>query len=307
MITDILKVFKLYKSIVLKGEKKGELNTTKKRVKFFCRSFITFPYSLKIGKFILGHQYLKKEIFNYPILISKIHRPYLKKSSFYSEKTNSIIYTYNTLDSLFSTKILKSLYLNKEIILAEFIGKNEELFTIKLNLYPNFDKEGEIQLKIYDNVNICLATLTFSFIRSKNNLPIIFIGGIQGTNRAIDKNYTKNATKNLYGLFPKKILVETLYFMENCLNQKFTKISAGNLSHVYKAKRYILKREILSDYDDFLKSFGSNKLKDNTWSLPKNIIKKDLKDIPSKKRSAYVNKSNFLTNIQEKVNFNICN
>lgn len=305
MSKTIKETYKLYKKILIKGEKKGELNTLKKRIKFIFRTLILFPYSLQIGKFILNHKYLKNEVFKYPILISKIHRPYLKKLNSYSRKTSSIIYTYKNIDSLFSKNIQKSLYLNGDISIANFTGKNEKKFTIKLNIYPNFDKEGELQLKIYDDQNISLSTLTFSFIQSKNKLPILFIGGVQGTHKSIDKDYIKNATKNLYGIFPKKILIESLYYLENSLNQKFTKISVGNSSHVYKAQRYIRKRKILSDYDEFFESFGSIKLKNNTWLLPEKIVKKELEDIPSKKRSSYINKFNLLTNLSKSINLNI--
>ena len=301
----IKEVYELYKQIVLKGEKKGELNTSKKRIKFCCRTLITFPYSLKMGRFILNHEYLKKEVFSYPILISKIHRPYLKKTNSYLKKTNSIIYTYKIIDSLFSKKIQKSLYLDKEIVIANLVGKNEKIFTVRLNLYPDFDKEGELQLKVYDDKNISLSTLTFSFIESKDKSPILFIGGIQGSHKSIDKEYIKNATKDLYGIFPKKIIIESLYYMEKALNKTFIKISVGNATHVYKSQRYIRKRQILSNYDEFFESFGSVKLKNNTWRLPESIVKKDLKEIPSKKRSSYINKFNLLTNLSENINLNM--
>lgn len=305
MKKEIINVYYLYKKILLKGEKKGELNTLKKQIKFIFRLLITLPYSLKIGNFILKHEYLAAKVFAYPILISKIHRPYLKKSNSYLNKTNSIIYTYETIDNLFSKKIRKSLYLDEELIIAELISKNEKKYRIKLNIYPYFDKEGELQLKIEDDKNINLATLTFSFIETKNSFPILFIGGIQGSHKSINKDYIKNATKELYGLFPKKILIESLYCIEEALNKKFIKISVGNLSHVYKSQRYIRKRQILSNYDEFFESFGAVKLKNKTWLLPECIVKKDLKEIPSKKRNSYVNKLKLLSNLSDEIKSNI--
>lgn len=75
----MLDTLNLFRNIIKKGEKKGELNTIKKKIKFTFRTILTLKSSIKLGDFILKHNYLKKTVYTYPILISKIHRPYLKK------------------------------------------------------------------------------------------------------------------------------------------------------------------------------------------------------------------------------------
>lgn len=130
----MLQSLNLFKNIIKKGEKKGELNTAKKKIKFIFRTMLTLKPSIKLGEFILKHNYLKETIYIYPILISKIHRPYLKKSMKTPDKLNIIINTYKTIDKIFNEDILKELYLNGKTTLAKIVGKEEKSFFLSLEL-----------------------------------------------------------------------------------------------------------------------------------------------------------------------------
>ena len=291
----------LFNAILKKGEKKGQLNTRKKRIKFIFRSILLFKLMIRLGNFILNHKYLKEKVYSYPILLSKLHRPYLIKNMKKQEKLKAIIDTYQIIDKCFSNCFLKELYLNKQVVLAEFNGKNESTYYIVLGLYPEYDKEGEINLKFLDKDKNTLATITFSLFKSKSSKLILFIGGIQGAKRGIGKDYIRDVTKSLYGIFPKKILIEVLYMLEELLNIDFEKYSVGNKTHVYRAQRYIRKRTILSDYDSFLFSLGAEKIKNDIWKLPEKLIKKELDTIPSKKRSQHIKKIQLLSDIEKEL------
>lgn len=297
----MLQSLNLFKTIVKKGEKKGEINTTKKKIKFIFRTVLTLKSSLKLGDFILKHDYLKEKVYSYPILISKIHRPYLKRYMKTSDKLDIIINTYKTIDKIFDEYLLNELYTNGKATLARVIGKEGKDFIISLELYPFFDKEGEINLKLLDSNNVCLSTLTFSFLKTNSPKMVIFIGGIQGAPREIDKEYIKIATKELYGIFPKKLLIESLYTIENVLNLTIDKFSVSNKTHIYKAQRYIRKRTIHSDYDSFLESLDSTYLKNDTWKLPTKLNKKSIEEVPSKKRGQYLKKLSLIENIEKQM------
>ncbi|MGL6115399.1 MAG: VirK/YbjX family protein [Cetobacterium sp.] len=292
----------LFADILKKGENKGQLNTKKKKIKFFLRTILTLNYSLRLNRFILNHKYLKSKVYSYPVLISKIHRPYLKKNFKTSEKLNTIINTYKTIDNIFENDFLEKLYLNNKITLAEILGKDNTKFFISLELYPVFDKEGEINLKLLDENNVALSTITFSFIENKNCDSLnLFIGGIQGAPKDIDKEYIKKATKNLHGIFPKKLLIEVLYILEDHLKISIKKFSVSNESHIYKSQRYLRKRIIHSSYDEFLQSLDSKKLSSGIWELPEKLSKKSLEDIPSSKRSQHLKKMNILEQIEKSI------
>jgi len=161
-----------------------------------------------------------------------MHRPYLSSSFKMSEKLNAIKDSYEFIDIHFSEKMRKSLYTEGKIVLGEIYGNNSEVFHINLALYPHYDKEGEFNLILTNSDNVILSTLTFSLQR-KNDKFRVFIGGLQGALRDIDHSIIKAATKNLYGLFPKKVLMESLYFLEKSLDMKIDKICVGNNQHVY--------------------------------------------------------------------------
>ena len=128
-----------------------------------------------------------------------------------------------------------------------------------------------------------LSKLTFAVNNGK-----IIIGGLQGMQKNKSTEEIKKTTKNFYGIFPKRLLIEVLYL----LFPNYDKIAVGNKGHIYLSLRYKFKknRKINADYDEFWESLGSQKEDDIFWSLPKRIARKNIEDIPSKKRSQYTNK-----------------
>lgn len=62
------------------GRGKGQVNTLRKKIKYIGRNILMYNYSKEITDFILAHKYLKDEVYRYPSLCSKLHRPYLTNS-----------------------------------------------------------------------------------------------------------------------------------------------------------------------------------------------------------------------------------
>ena len=139
-----------------------------------------------------------------------------------------------------------------------------------------------------------LSKLTFAVNNGK-----IIIGGLQGMQKNKSTEEIKKTTKNFYGIFPKRLLIEVLYL----LFPNYDKIAVGNKGHIYLSLRYKFKknRKINADYDEFWESLGSQKEDDIFWSLPKRIARKNIEDIPSKKRSQYTNKYKILDELNDRV------
>lgn len=68
----------------------------------------------------------------------------------------------------------------------------------------------------------------------------------------------------------------------------YEKIAIANESHIYLATRYKFKkyRSITANYDEFWESINGTKLS-HMWFLPIILERKNIEDIPSKKRSMY--------------------
>ncbi len=295
-----MQILQLYFKVMKKGKGKGQINTLKKQIKFIFRTIVYLPFSLQVGEFILKHEKLKKSIFNYPVLISKVHRPYLIKDLKTNEKVKSIIESYSFVDIFFPAELSDELYRKGKILLSSFPVKDGSFYKIYLCIYTNFDKEGEINLKLTNSCENIIGTLTFGIINQKDKKTIL-IGGLQGASKDLNEEYIKNCTKNMYGLFPKKLLFEALCFLEKATKTNFVKAATGNFTHIYTSERYTSRRTIHSDYDSFWKSLNAFQLENKLWYFPKSIKRKSLEEVPSKKRSQYQKRYNLLDNIEEDI------
>ncbi len=281
-----MKNIKFYYKLIKQGSKKGQLNTRKKKIRFSLRTIIFYPWMADLADFIRNHDHLSTKVFEYPILMSKIHRPYLSNAFGMREKVETIKDSYRFIDEYFPAEKRESLYTDGKVKIGEITGNKEELFEINLALYPHYDKEGEFNLILTNSDKVVLSTLTFSLQKVKDGFRI-FVGGLQGAGRDVDHNLIKTATKNMYGIFPKKILMESLYFLEKSLDMKIEKICVGNAQHVYTAKRYKRKRTIHSSYDEFWESLNGKVLNSGLWLLPQKLERKDILEVVSKKRGQY--------------------
>ena len=283
-----------YNTVMKNGTSKGEINTFKKKIKYILRNLIYYKYSKKIAQFIMNDEYLKDKIYNYPVLSSKIHRPYITNSFKMKEKVEIIISSYTFLNTYFNKNFLLELYKKGISKICEIEGKNSEKLIFYLKMYTDFEKEGEFNIICENQEKEQLSKLTFAV----NNQKII-IGGLQGMQKNGNTEEIKKTTKNFYGIFPKRLVIEVLY----SLFSNYDKIAVGNKGHIYLSLRYKFKksRKINADYDEFWESIGSEKIDSIFWALPVKIFRKSIEDIPSKKRSQYTSKYKILDELNEKV------
>ena len=283
-----------YSTVMKNGTSKGELNTFKKKIKYILRNLIYYKYSKKLARFIMSDKYLKDKVYNYPVLCSKIHRPYITNTFKMKEKIEIIISSYNFLNTYFNRNFLFELYEDGICKICEIEGKNSEKLIFYLRIYTDFEKEGEFNIICTNQEIEQLSKLTFAINNGK-----IIIGGLQGMQKNKNTEEIKKTTKNFYGIFPKRLVIEVLYL----LFPNYNKIAVGNKGHIYLSLRYKFKknRKINADYDEFWESLGSQKEDDVFWSLPKRIARKNIEDIPSKKRSQYTNKYKILDELNGRV------
>lgn len=288
------KELNFYFSAMKNSTNKGEINTFKKKIKYIFRNLIFYKYSKKLANFILNDKFLKENIYKYPALCSKIHRPYLANSIKLEDKVNIIISSYIFLNNYFKDSFLAELYEKGIYKICEIEGKNEEQLFFYLKVYTDFEKEGEFNLICTDKSGNQLVKLTFAVDNNK-----IVIAGLQGMKKDENLEKIKYVTKNFYGIFPKKITLEVLYL----LFSNFQKKAVSNNGHVYLSLRYKFKkyRKINVDYDEFWESLGAKKENETFWLLPEKLTRKSIEDIPSKKRSQYTNRYKILDELKDKV------
>ena len=283
-----------YNNVMKNGNSKGEINTFKKKIKYIVRNLIYYKYSKKLAQFIMNDEYLKDKIYNYPVLCSKIHRPYITNSFKMKEKLEIIISSYTFLNKYFNKKFLLEIFKKSIYKICEIEGKNEEKLIFYFKIYTDFEKEGEFNIICENQEGEQFSKLTFSVNEEK-----IIIGGLQGMSKNGNTEEIKKITKNFYGIFPKRLVIEVLY----SLFPDYDKIAVGNKGHIYLSLRYKFKksRKINADYDEFWESLGSEKLNSTFWILPIKIVRKSIEDVPSKKRSQYTNKYKVFDELNERV------
>ena len=113
---------------------------------------------------------------------------------------------------------------------------------------------------------------------------------MQGTGHHEARVRVQKATKQCYGLFPKRVAVEAALIIAHYFQLEQI-VAVGNKTHVYNNWRYNSRQErILSDYDDFWLTIDGQQDDRELFILPTEITRKSLEDIASKKRSEYRNR-----------------
>lgn len=131
------------------GRAKGKVSTFDQKIKYIARNILYYTWAKKISDFLQNHPYLCQEVYRYPVLCSKIHRPYMTHEFSMQKKVKSIIASYQYLDSFFQEESLSTLYRNGQIKILEIEGKEGIKLDAYLKLYSQYEKEGEFNLVLY--------------------------------------------------------------------------------------------------------------------------------------------------------------
>ncbi|WP_241646456.1 VirK/YbjX family protein [Rosenbergiella metrosideri] len=235
------------------------------------------------------------------IVPAKIHRPYLIGGLKASQRAEKILSHYQRIEHLHPSEL--SAFLSgqrREIPLLSWLGKNDEPITIYC-VPAIFDREGELTL-IFHFRNEAITSLSFS-LADYQDKPSIIIAGLQGPGRHLDQNIIRDATKACEGIFPKRLLVETLMLIAKACH--LTQICAvGDESHIFvKELRYRLsKRELIhARYNEFWTTLGGEEQANKLFLLPLTQPRKNIEDIASKKRAEYRRRYQLLDDLQQQI------
>ncbi|CAK9886343.1 MAG: putative protein [Candidatus Erwinia impunctatus] len=266
------------------------------RIKYFFRS-IAYPRTTCKMMSALASEPLMQQIL--PIqhtLPSKIHRPYLYCGMPRIVRAQAIIDHYQFIKQLALPRMQTAMLTKQGIDLASFSGKNEESFVINLACTGRCEREGEVNLSISCN-GTALAIITFAIMFQQGEKAII-IGGLQGAHRDTPHEAIREATKACHGLFPKRLLIETLmlFAAATCIS----KIQAvSDKGHIFRSLRYRLKKRRLfhAQYDEFWESLNAQRISSQLYQLPVTLPRKSLEDIASKKRAEARRRYELLDNL----------
>ena len=268
------------------------------RLKFLLRSLVfpitTFSYIEKMFELPAMRQALKIQ----GLLPAKIHRPYLCANFSVKQRAQALLVHYGTVQQL--PHALSQLFLTSfERVIARIQGKNDDLFEVICSP-GRYDREGEVTLVLLYNA-LPIASLSFSFIQQAG-LRTILIGGLQGPRKTVSADIIRDATKAGYGLFPKRVLMETLFYLAaRCHVEQIEAV--GDESHVFRSLRYRhSKKEVFhASYSEFWLSLNGQTLANGLYRLPLAMARKPLAEIASKKRAEYRRRYEFMDALEQQL------
>lgn len=269
------------------------------RCKFVLRALFlaprTFTWLEHLANYPLLGYYLSQQT-NLPC---KLQRPYLASSMSNKFCLQALVYHYNFLAS-HNDKITHAFYGADRYLLAELTAKNDEMIRLCIQAEDKYAREGEISLTAYDQNNIALATLTFSIIDYQGK-STLFIAGLQGSNHKEARTVIQEATKACFGLFPKRLVVESALAIAQFFQLEQI-VAVGNQTHIYNNWRYKNRfQKLHSDYNDFWQTLDAKENSEGLFIIPNTISRKSIEDIVSKKRSEYRNRYALLDNLNDKI------
>ncbi|MFD1801009.1 VirK/YbjX family protein [Mixta tenebrionis] len=268
------------------------------RAKFLLRSLAwpvtTFSYMQRMSQLPAMRQALHIQ----GLLPAKIHRPYLCASFSVKQRAQALLDHYEAVQQL--SPPLRQLLLSPVTQLAASLrGKNEERFDISCST-GRFDREGEVSLVLSYN-GTAIASLSFSFLREAGQLGLL-IGGLQGPRKTVDAGIIREATKAGHGIFPKRLLMETLFYLAACCQVQWIQ-AVGDTTHVFRSLRYRhSKKEVFhASYSEFWLSLSGQALADGRYQLPLAMPRKPLEEIASKKRAEYRRRYEFMDTLEQQL------
>ncbi|NIF24429.1 VirK/YbjX family protein [Candidatus Pantoea multigeneris] len=233
------------------------------------------------------------------LLPVKLHRPYLRAGISVAERAEAIIHHYRTVAKIANPALRYLLQHPGDHLLAEFRGKNEEVFQI--HCCPGrFDREGEATLELRFQEHL-IASLSFSLVQELG-VPTLLIGGLQGPRKHIYAEAVRDATKSAHGLFPKRLVMEAVFLLAKVTGAQA--ISAvGDDTHVFRSLRYRHSKgqHFHASYSEFWLSLGGEGRKDGMFQLPLSMTRKSLEEIASKKRAEYRRRYSLLDSLAQQV------
>lgn len=268
------------------------------RTRFLLRSLAfpvtTFSYMEQMSRLPAMRQALTIQ----GLLPAKIHRPYLCAHFSVKQRAQALLDHYGTVQQL--PRALYQLFLSPvDQTVARLHGKNDERFDVVCST-GRFDREGEVTLVLLYN-GITIASLSFSFLQQAGRLGLL-IGGLQGPRKTVDASIIRDATKAGHGLFPKRVLMETLFYL--AARCGVTQIQAvGDDTHVFRSLRYRhSKKEVFhASYSEFWLSLNGEALKSGLYQLPLAMPRKPLEEIASKKRAEYRRRYEFMDMLEKQL------
>lgn len=215
-----------------------------------------------------------------PDLAEKLHRPYMRKDLSAGERLALLVshYRFGLSQPHGSLLVLATL---RDEPLAELCGKSGKRFRLVLGPAGSLQKEGELRLRLECD-GLLLLSLAFS-LSAQGTAPLLFVACLQGNPDAAVRDAIRDATKELFGLRPRQLLLVALQAIARAYGLSGI-VGICDRLHIYRHWRK--RRQIMQSYDEMWQDLGTTRRADGLFDLRLLHQPRPLTDYPANKRSA---------------------
>jgi len=221
------------------------------------------------------------------VLARKAAQPFLHHSMPQAAAINLLTTHYERLLVKLGSEFVGRLLRGEVIVLAQIKGRSTVRYRLCLAQSFLNPREGEliVHLERVDEMKRVASLSLVVGAVDPGGPPDLWLGGLQGCRDADGKAVTVRATRDMWGLRPKDLLIHAAYALGDILGAASLK-AISNAGH----RRHSLKYELVgwhADYDAFWRELGGAPIAGDFFLLPKVRHRRSVEEVPPDKRSAW--------------------
>ena len=267
----------------------GRNGSVMKRMKFICRSWPNRQFNLRWFELLRRDGFLRKLAAHDHRIYRKLYRPYLSASWSKARTLAALQANYAILQAALPPDNLEKIFLSDEFILAEWSANRT--YRLRLTHDPRFYQEGELTLSL-----LCpelgegeLALLSATLAPTEEGILAMYIGGLQGADRALGAPAIKDAGRDLHGLRPKSLIVIAAQLLACQLGcQRILATTAASHAYSTDERRQSGERQkMFFDYDAFWEECDGVRDGSAFLALPLTSARRPREEMKPQKRPMY--------------------
>ena len=221
----------------------------------------------------------------HPRLFSKLQRPYLHRRLGPAARLEAMRQHYGFLLGRLGDDAMAGIYRPEGLLLGWLPETGSGCYALRLLYRDQFEKEGDLVLALREERSGgLLFTLTFAVGQPTPDTAELFIGGLQGSRQANERERIVELTRTWHGLRPKALLVFALQRLAQLWNCQAIQ-AVGDAEHIYRHAHR--RRDIPARHDEFWAECGGLPGAGGNFRLPAAPTVRDISELPRGKRPVY--------------------